>query len=408
MNLARFFLACARDVLKGGNQYRLWITLLLIIAIIGAGAYYTQFQEGLIVTGMSDQVSWGVYIANFTFLVGLAAAAVMLVIPAYIFHQKEAHAVVLLAEGVAVAACIMCILFVVVDLGRPDRFWHMIPGIGMFNWPKSLLAWDVIVLNGYLALNITIPLYILYTKYKGGTPNPRIYFPGVLISIFWAISIHTVTAFLYSSMPARPFWNTALLGPRFIASAFTAGPAFMVLAFRIIKAKTTYNINDPVIHYLALVAGIALQISLFMVGAELFTEFYAQTQHAASAQFLFFGIDGFNSLVPFIWFGISIEIVAMVIFMVHRWRNNFMLLNIACVFAIVGIWIEKGIGLVIPGFIPTPLGELFEYPVTLIETLVCLGIWAIGILIFTLLAKTAISIEQGQLKLKHNVSPRRI
>ena len=400
MALYSFFRDGAKEAFSGNNQYRLWIVALLIMVLIGVGAYKTQLENGLIVTGLSDQISWGVYIANFTFLVGLAAAAVMLVIPAYIFHQKEAHAVVLLAEGVAVAACIMCILFVVVDLGHPERAWHMIPGIGMFNWPKSLLAWDVIVLNGYLFLNVTIPMYILYTKYKGGTPNPKIYFPGVLISIFWAISIHTVTAFLYSSTPGHLFWHTAVLGPRFIASAFTAGPAFMVLAFRIIKAKTLFQVNDKVIHYLALVAGVSLQISLFMVGTELFTEFYGQTQHAASAQFLFFGLGGFNTLVPYIWFAIGIEIIAMVIFMVHKWRNNFILLNIACVFAIVGIWIEKGIGLVIPGFIPTPLGEMFEYPPTLIETLICFGIWAIGLLIFTVLAKIAISIELGKLRLK--------
>ncbi|MCB1043727.1 MAG: polysulfide reductase NrfD [Acidobacteria bacterium] len=400
MTAFRFIKDCTRAAFTGGSpRFVAWVGSLFAVSLAGVWAYSYQLNHGLIVTGMSDQVSWGIYIANFTFLVGMAAAAVMLVIPAYIFHNQAARSVVLLAEGVAVAACIMCMLFVTVDLGQPLRFWHMIPGLGRLNWPQSMLAWDVIVLSGYLALNISIPWYITYQRYRGRKADIRVYFPAVLISIFWAISIHTVTAFLFIANPARPFWNTALLGPRFIASAFTAGPAFMVLAFRLIDRETSFKVDPKVMRLLALITAISLQINLFMVGVELFKEFYAPTAHSASAQFLFFGIGGENALVPWIWGALLIECIAVVILMVHKLRQNENLLAIACIFAIVGIWIEKGMGLIIPGFTPTPLGEVFGYFPTWTETLVSFGIWAIGFMVFTVLARVTIMIETGRLKL---------
>ncbi|MCB1053582.1 MAG: polysulfide reductase NrfD, partial [Acidobacteria bacterium] len=193
MGIKAFVVSCVRAVLRGNRMYWWWLGSLAIVVLLGIWAYGQQAESGLVVTGMSDQVSWGIYIANFTFLVGMAAAAVMLVVPAYVFHNKAAHSVVLLAEGVAVASCIMCVLFVVVDLGQPLKGWHMIPVLGRLHFPESILAWDVIVLNGYLFLNLTIPAYVLFCHFRGKTANPKVYYPGVFISIFWAISIHTVT-----------------------------------------------------------------------------------------------------------------------------------------------------------------------------------------------------------------------
>ena len=194
-------------------------------------------STGLIVTGMSDQVSWGVYIANFTFLVGVAAAAVMMVIPVYIYDNEELHDLVIFGELLAVAAIIMCLAFVTVDLGRPDRFWHLIPGIGKFNFPASMLSWDVIVLNGYLLLNVHICGYLLYCRYRDRKPSKWFYIPFVFVAIVWAISIHTVTAFLYVGLGGRPFWNSAIVGPRFLASAFSAGPALIILALQVIRQR---------------------------------------------------------------------------------------------------------------------------------------------------------------------------
>lgn len=399
MTVIRFIIDGIREMFRGPREYWLWLIFLSIIVAYGGWQYWQQLVDGLVVTGMSDQVSWGFYIANFAFLVGIAAAAVLLVIPAYIFHREDIKHVVLVGEGMAVAAVTMSMLFVIVDLGRPDRLWHMIPFIGRFNWPVSLLAWDVVVLFGYLLLNLAIPFYLLYNRYCGKEPKLRSYFPWVVIAMFWAISIHTVTAFLFSANPARPFWHTALLGPRFIASAFASGPALIIITLQIVRKVTDYTVSQSVIKTLALIMTVAMQINLFFVGAELFTDFYNEGAHAASIHYLFLGLGGFDSLQPWIWFALALNVVALTILMINPLRERALTLNIACVMAFVGIWIEKGMGLVIPGFVPTPLGEIFEYVPTWIELSVAAAIWAFGILMFTMLAKAVIAIEQGRLRL---------
>jgi molybdopterin-containing oxidoreductase family membrane subunit len=317
--------------------------------------------------------------------------------------------VVLVGEGMAVAAVTMAIMFVIADLGRPDRLWHMIPVIGRLNFPVSLLAWDVIVLSGYLVLNLVIPFYLLYYRYRGKEPSFRLYFPFVVIAMFWAISIHTVTAFLFSANPARPFWHTALLGPRFIASAFASGPALIIITLQIVRKVSSYPVSQSVIDTLALIMTVAMQINLFFVGAELFTDFYNEGAHAASIHYLFLGLGGFDSLQPWIWFALALNVIALIILMINPLRQRTLTLNIACVLAFVGIWIEKGMGLVIPGFVPTPLGEIFEYVPTSVELSVAAAIWAFGVLIFTLLAKAVIAIEQGKLSYRaadeHGYSP---
>ncbi len=392
------FLICAvRLSFRGHVAFYAWMIFLSIISLFGLRAYCNQFVEGLITTGMTDQVSWGVYIANFTFLVGMAAAAVMLVIPAYIYKDEEMHNIVIFGELFAVAVMIMCMLFVTVDLGRPGRFWHLIPVIGHFNFPISMLSWDVVVLMGYLALNAHVCGYLLYMKYLGQKPNKWLYMPFVFLSIVWAISIHTVTAFLYVGLAGRPFWNAAIVAPRFIGSAFTAGPALMIVAFQIIRGTTGYHIGDRAFRLLRQIVTISLLISLFLFGCEIFKEFYSQSLHNASARYLFFGLHGHYALVPWIWSAIAMEIAALMILLSRfsRKPGSYGWLNLACIMATVGIWIEKGPGLIIPGFLPTPLGEIVEYIPTYNETMVCVGIWAIGALVFSWMLRLAIPITSG-------------
>ena len=397
-NLYYLFKDSALQMLHGSMAYYAWVALLLVIIVSGGWAYVHQLQEGLIVTNMTNQVSWGFYIANFTYLVGVAAAAVMLVIPAYIFDRKDIKDVVLMGDTIAIGAVIMALLFVLVDLGRIDRAWHLIPGIGRFNFPESLLAWDVIVLNGYLFLNLGISFYIVYCHYLGCQPKLRRYFPFVVLAIFWAISIHTVTAFLYSANAGRPYWHNALLAPRFIASAFCSGPALMLLGLQIIRSVSNYPIRQTVIDHLALVMTTALQVTLFFTLAELFTDFYNEGEHAVSARYLYLGLGEHSALTPWIWTALVMLGIAMVIGMIHPLRKNMTMLNIAAILTAVGIWIEKGMGFVIPGYIPTPIGEIYEYAPNMTEIMVSLGIWGIGLLIFTLLAKAAIPIECGTLR----------
>jgi len=405
--LLRFVGDATRQVARGSVLY--WAWLVLLAAVVGNGLwhYAAQLQEGLIVTNLSNQVSWGFYIANFAFLVGVAAAAVLLVIPAYIFHREDVKDVVLLGDTMAIAAVLMAILFVVVDLGRPDRIWHLLPGLGIFNFPVSMLAWDVVVLSGYLLLNLGISSYILYSHYHGREPRRRLYYPFVLIATFWAISIHTVTAFLFSSNSGRPFWANPLLAPRFIASAFCSGPALSILALQVVRRLTRYPARQSAIDTLSITMTVALQVTLFFILAELFTEFYNEGRHAASARYLFLGLHGHGALTPWIWVAMVLLVIALAILMIHPLRARPALLSVACVFTAVGVWIEKGMGMVVPGFVPTPLGEVFEYLPNLTEVSIALGVWGIGLLVFTLLAKAGLAVECGELRAQGASPPTR-
>lgn len=387
-------------VTHGGIYYHIWMAVLTALMLLGMFCYFLQLDQGLSVTGMNDRVSWGLYISNFTFLVGVAAAAVMLVLPTYVLEDFDFKQAVLIGEGMAVAALIMCLAFVVADMGGPARLWHIIPFIGVFNFPNSMLTWDVLVLNGYLFINLSIPFYILYQRYQGKTPNPKIYIPGVFISVFWAFAIHLVTAFLYQGLQARPFWNNALLGPKFLASAFAAGPALIIIALAIIRKFTAFKIEDKTIKKIAMVVTVAAQINLIMLISELFKEFYAPTHHSESAYYLYFGLHGKSKLVPWIWTAISMNVIATIALTFHKLRNNLTILYIACGLLFLGIWIEKGFGLIVPGFIPGPWGKIAEYFPTLVEIGVTIGIWAMGAFIFSILARTGIAIEMGQLTYK--------
>jgi molybdopterin-containing oxidoreductase family membrane subunit len=383
----------------GGKRYHYWLLFLVGLMVIGAFGYYRQAVHGLGVTGMTDQVSWGLYIANFTFLVGVAAAAVMMVIPGYLYHNKAVKGGVLLGEMVAIGAIIMCLLFVVVDLGRPDRMLHMIPPFGKFNFPLSMLAWDVLVLNGYLLLNLHVPGYLLYKRYKGEEPVQWIYLPFVYISIIWAISIHTVTAFLYTGLAGRPYWNTAILAPRFIASAFCAGPAFIILVLEIVRGWTRFQMGMRVISFLRMVVLIAGLINVFLLISEVFTEFYGASVHVASARYLFFGLHGHNALVPWIWTSIVLNTLGLLALVSRKFETRGVIVrNIPLAMVIVAIWIEKGMGLVFPGFIPTPLGEIVEYLPSATEVMVTLGIWGAGLFVMTVLIKHAVDIETGEVR----------
>jgi molybdopterin-containing oxidoreductase family membrane subunit len=369
-----------------------WMTFLTALALVGLDAWVDQVVHGLGVTGMTDQVSWGIYIANFTFQVGLAAGAAAMVIPSYLYHDRDLHHLTLVGEILAVSAIGMALAFVTVDIGRPDRLWHMAPLIGRFNWPASMLTWDVIVLSGYLVLNLHIVGYLLYMRFLGIKPKKRLYLPFVMLSIAWAVSIHTVTAFLYCGLGGRPFWNTALLAPRFIASAFVTGPAFLLVVLHVVERLRLYVIPEGAFRTLLQILRVAVVVNLFMVFSEIFTAFYTGGVHAASAQYLYFGLHGHSALVPWVWSAIGLNVGAALLLFSSRVSVDRRLLVLACAMTFVGVWIEKGMGLIIPGFIPSTLGEIVEYLPTRTEWQITVGIWAAGLGVFTLGLKLAVAV----------------
>ncbi len=394
------FITALKFVAKGNKWYYGWLALLLALVTSGVFSYVQQINEGLIVSNMRDQVSWGFYISNFTFLVGVAAAAVLLVIPAYLYNFKPIKEIVLIGEMLAITAIIMCLLFVTADMGRPEMGWHILPLIGSINFPSSLLAWDVIVLNGYLVINSIAVFYVLYMLSQGKEYKMSVLWPIIILSIPLSISIHTVTAFLYNGLSSRPFWNASILANRFIASALCSGPALMILIFQIVRKVSNMKISDAAMFKIAELISYAMGINLFLFGAEFFKEFYSGSVHLAPMEYLYFGLHGHNNLVPWMWMAFIFNITAFFIFLRPKTRENFLTLNIACVLVITGIYVEKGMGLIIPGFIPGVLGEIYEYGPSAVEKGVAMGIWAFGALFFTLFLKFALPIYTGELRFK--------
>ncbi|NDV63547.1 polysulfide reductase NrfD [Puniceicoccales bacterium CK1056] len=380
-----------RIIFNGSPAYFIWVIFLLACIIQGLLAYAGQFTEGLIVTHMRDSVSWGFYIGNFTFLVGVAASAVMLVIPAYVYNWKPIKEVVIFGELLAVSAIIMCLLFVLVDMGHPERLWHMIPFIGRLNFPSSLLAWDALVLNAYLAVNTFVVVYLLWSAYKGEHYNTRIVIPLVILSIPLAVGIHTVTAFLYNGMASRPYWNSAILAPRFLASALCSGPAVLLILFQVLRRITSFEIKDDAIHKVAELMAYAMGFNLFLFGAEIFKEYYSNTHHVVHYEYLFFGLHGEPSPIAwYAWTSLVFSVVAFLLFVVPATRRNFFTMNLGAVMIYFSVYIEKGIALIIPGYTPDTLGQIYAYTPSITEIRVAAGIFGIGFLIFTLLVRIGI------------------
>ncbi|MEW6533690.1 MAG: sulfate reduction electron transfer complex DsrMKJOP subunit DsrP [Thermodesulfobacteriota bacterium] len=384
-------LETVRQTLEGGKSYRIWLICLAALIVVGLVAYFRQLHVGLITTAMRDQVSWGFYISNFIFLVGVAAAAVLLVVPAYLYDFKPIKEIVLFGEIAAIVAVAMCILFITVDMGQPLRFWHLLPLVGKMNFPASLLIWDVIALTGYLVINLVLVGYALRRYASGQEYRLSMMLPLILISIPWAVSIHTVTAFIFNGLSSRPFWNASILAPRFLASAFCSGPAIMIILFEIMRKYAGLKIEERALSKIAELVAYTIGINLFLLGAEIFKEFYSGSIHLTPLQYLYFGLDGHFRLVPLAWLALVFNILAFVIFLAPDLRRKALTRNIGAVLIIVGVYIEKGMGLVVPGFIPDTLGEIYQYWPSWSEVIITVGIWATGALLYTVMAKFALA-----------------
>ena len=395
-----FWIGMIRCAVTGSVGYFLWLGALGVAIAAGGFSYYHDLTEGLGVTNMNDYVSWGIGIANFVFFVGIAAAAAVLVVPAYAFHRNDIKEVVLIGELLAFCSVAMCMLFIMTDIGHPERFWHLVPPLGALNLPSSLLAWDVIVFNVYLFLNLHIPGYLLYKLYLGEKPWWPLYLPFVFISMVWAVSIHTVTAFLLAGLASRAFWSSAILAPRFLISAFASGPAFLILLFSFLRRWTRLTVKRSVLDFLVKVLRVTMPINLFLFGCDFFIELYPGTSHSIHAQYLYFGINGHDTLTKAIWTAVALNVVATIIFEVKALRERRTAIFVACVMTILGIWTEKGMGLIFPGFIPSPLGELVEYLPNIGEILVSVAVFALGALMFTVMVKVSIAIQTGELRLE--------
>jgi Ni/Fe-hydrogenase subunit HybB-like protein len=376
--------------IKGDKRYYGLLVVLLGIMGLGFLLYLRQLDFGLGITGMSRDVSWGFYIAQFTFLVGVAAGGVMVVLPYYLHNYKAYGKITILGEFLAIAAVVMCLLFIVIDLGQPMRLFN----VPLYPTPHSVLFWDMIVLNGYLFLNIVVGWNVLEAE-RNGVHYPLWVKPLIYVSIPWAVSIHTVTAYLYAGLPGRGFWLTAIMAPRFLSSAFAAGPALLILLCLVIRRVSNFDPGREQIQTLAKTVTYAIILNVFFFLCEIFTVFYSQIpEHMDHIKYLFFGLHGHGAYVGWMWTAMALMVIGIILLLIPTTRKNEGVLAVTCALIFTGTWIDKGLGMISGGFVPNPLHEVTEYIPTVPELLISLGVWATGFFVLTLLFKIAVSVKE--------------
>ncbi len=376
--------------IRGSQTYWGWLIFLLLLIGVGTGNFIYQFFEGLKITGMSRDVSWGLYIAQFTYLVGVAASGVMVVLPYYLHNYKAFGRITILGEFMAIAAVTMCILFLWVDLGQPIRVLNVL----LYPQPNSIIFWDMVVLTGYLILNVLIGWNVLSAERKG-IHYPKWVTPLIYLSIPWAFSIHTVTAFLYQGLPGRHFWLTAIMAARFLTSAFASGPALLLIICFFVRRFTKFDPGKEQMRTLASIVTYAMILNVFFFLLEIFTAFYSQIPgHMVHFQFLFAGIEGHGRLVPWMWAATFFAFVALVLLINPSTRRKEDTMLVGCAAVVIATWIDKGMGLVIGGFTPNSFERVTDYWPTVPEVLITLGVWATGFFVLTVLFKIAASVKE--------------
>ena len=376
--------------LSGGRNYYMWLAALGALCGMGLGLYIYQYNVGLGVTGLSRDVSWGFYIAQLNFMVGVAASAVMVVLPYYLHDYKSFGKITILGEFLAIPAVLLSMTFVVVDMGQPFRLTNVF----YYPSPNSPMFWDTVALAGYLCLNIVIGWKSLDCERNGVAP-PRWIKPFIYLSIPWAVSIHTVTAFLYCGLPGRSFWMTAIMAPRFLATAFAAGPALLILLVLIVRKLTKFDAGNEAIQKLSQIVTYAMILNVFFLLLEVFVVFYSGMDHHKSHfLYLYVGIDGFNHWIPFMWASAIMAAAALVLLIVPGLRKQQNLMVAACLMVFFSIWIDKGAGMMVGGFTPNPLGHVTEYIPTLVELGIGVSIYAFGFMVLTILYKIATKVKE--------------
>jgi molybdopterin-containing oxidoreductase family membrane subunit len=315
---------------------------------------------------------------------------VVVVLPYYLHDWKAFGKTTVLGEILGMCSVIVAMLFILASMGQPTRVLNVL----FYPHPNSLIFWDILVLNGYVLLNVIITVTLVSAKHEG-VPPPKWIKPVIILSIPWAISIHTVTAFIFAGLSGRPFWMSPMLAPRFLVSAFSTGPALLIIVMLVLRKLKVFDAAAEVVNKLSLILTYCMLINVFFVLMELFTAFYSRIpEHVEHFQLLFFGLEGNHQLVPVMWVSVLFSLAALVLLLVPRWRTDRRLLPLACVLVFVSLWLDKGFALLLGGFVPSPLGEATRYSPTMPEWTVAVGIWALGALMITVLYKITISVQE--------------
>ena len=377
-------------IFHGSKLYWAWVILLLCLIGMGVGAYINQLNNGLILTGMSRDISWGLYIGQMAFFVGVAASGIMVAIPFYLHDYKTFQPVLIFGEFMAVAAVLVAVLFVIIDLGFPARVFNMI----LFPTPTAIVFWDVVVLSSYLIVNLIIGWTAIQCERKGCKPPKWAHYLAIF-AIPLAVSIHTVTAFLYSGMPGRSYFLTAIMAGRFLSSAFAAGPALLIIICFIMRGTEAFKVSDKAIDSLAKVVAYAMIVNVFFFLCEFYTAFYSNIPgHMAPIEYLFVGLKGVDGLVPFMWEAAIFAFAGIALLLFKKTRRCHPILIIALIMVFLACYLDKGVGLVLGGFVPNSFGDVTGYIPAPNELMIIVGVYAIGLFVLTMLYKVTTDVRK--------------
>jgi molybdopterin-containing oxidoreductase family membrane subunit len=372
---------------------RYWGFLAFLGAVITAGAACWLREHSLgsgLTTGLSQDVPWGLHVGQLTFFVGVAASAVMVVLPYYLHGYKEFGRIAVIGEFLAVSAVIVAMLSVFTIMGQPGRVLNVL----WYPTPGSIIFWDMVVLSTYLLLNLLCGWTVLSAE-RQGVPPPKWIKPFIYLAIIWAPSIHMVTAFLYAGLPGKPHWMTALQTVHFLATAFAAGPALLILLCMIIRKVSSFDPGSKAIQKLAQIAAYALFLHLFFIGLEFFTAFYGHdVEHMHTLKYLYAGLDGHSGLAPFMWVSSILAVAGLAILVIPGARRNESILAAGALATFISIWMDKGFAFLTAGFTPNSFGGITEYLPHWNEALVAAGVLSIGIFVLTVLFKMTISVKE--------------
>jgi Ni/Fe-hydrogenase subunit HybB-like protein len=376
---------------KPSWKYWTLVSLLMGIVAVGVGCWIREHQLGSgPTTGLSQDVPWGLHIGQLTFFVGIAASAVIVLLPFYLHNVRQFARITVLGEFLAVGAVVIAMLSVFTIMGKPGRVLNVL----VYPTPRSIIFWDFVVLSVYLGLNLLCGCTVLLSERKR-VPAPGWVKPFIYLSIFWAPSIHVVTAFLYSGLPGKDHWMTALQAVHFLATAFAAGPALLIVLTLLIQRVSRFDAGAVAIQTLAKIATYALILHLAFVGLELFTALYSQVPgHLRTLRYLYVGLEGHRTLVPVMWTSSLLAVLGLVLLANPRTRQRPSTLTAAAMAVFLSIWLDKGFAFVVAGSIPNAFDRVTEYWPRWNELGVAAGVMAVGALVLTVLYRMAVGVKE--------------
>lgn len=367
------------ELRNAGRFYWSLVAALIIMIALGGFAWFFQLpiSQGLVVTGMRDVFAWGYYIQNFMYFVGLSAGGLVIYSSIQLFGAKQFKPIARLAVLQAGVCVFVAALFIVVDLGNPQRvFWFLLsPNF------RSVFIFDATILNLYLILCI-IDAWVLMTE-RGGE---RLELIMTLISLPAAIGLHSITAWILGLQKARELWHTALMAPIFLSSAMVSGIALLILICLAINKFTEIKFEKKMFNNMSKLLATILVVDLFFLFSEVLTGTWPSSTTPGHLERLMLILTGKYSplfLSEVFLFGV----LPFFLLAIPKTRTSTPIQILACSFILTGVFIKRFMFIVM-GFAVSPIGPIASsYIPTLVEFLVGTGVWAIGALIFIIAVK---------------------